>query len=329
MSEETPALLLVNAIILYLRDCELKGQSDRTIEGKKGELNQFEKWCAVQKVTHVAKVRRQHLEAYHEYLYGYRNPYTGDPLKQSTMRRKLTAVKTMFDRLYRREIVSENPARHFDLPKQPHQLPSDFLEVEEISAVLQLPNLDQPEGLRDFVMLLVLYATAARATELVSINLQDVDIGRSLMAIRKGKGARERRVPIAEIALTWLDVYIELIRPELSRLHSGSALFLNRYGERMTRGQLYYMVKKHIRRAGIDKRGASNLFRHSAPTHMHENGADIRTLKDFMGHASIVTTERYVHVLERHLRATYVKVHPLAIAHCSEPPQASESNAVH
>ncbi|NKI19331.1 tyrosine-type recombinase/integrase [Spongiibacter sp. KMU-166] len=133
-----------------------------------------------------------------------------------------------------------------------------------------------------------------------------------MLTIRKDKGEKDRRVPIAKSGCVWVQLYLTHVRPGLQQLDSGDALFLDNRGRPFREHQLTQIVSKYVRRAGIRKPGACNLFRHSTATLMHENGADIRVVQEMLGHADISTTQVYTHVTINHLREVYAKTHPAA-----------------
>lgn len=301
---------LSDCITFYLEDCLARRQSPRTVEGKQSNLNCFVRWCATKKLHKVYQIKFLFLEDYRRHLNKYRQPGTQKPLDIATIRNKLTIVKTFFDRLYYLEVISVNPAVKFELPTVPRRLPSDYLSVPEIELVLYQTLFGRYKGIRDRAIMETYYATGVRRMELARLALKDLDSDARLLTIRRGKGQKDRRVPIAKRACDWIELYLNKVRPILANLSSGTVLFLTNSGKQYQEGQLTYIASKYVKRAGIDKRGACNLFRHSTATLMHENGADIRYVQEMLGHADISTTQVYTHVAIKRLREVYRNTHP-------------------
>ena len=303
---------LVACVDWYLEDCLVRGQSIRTIEGKRSALTAFNLWALTEKLKKPKQIKIEEIEAYRSYLFHFRQPHNDKPLVKATIRNRLTAVKVMFRRLHIRRVLKKNRLSLMELPKVPRQLPKGYLNVEEIEMVLQQPLLHDFKGLRDRAILEVYYATGIRRMELANLNVEHIDFKSRIVTIIEGKGEKDRRVPIAESACRWIQCYLDEVRPSFQKLDSGSALFLDNKGWKFREHQLTRLVSKYVKRAGIRKPGACNLFRHSTATLMHENGADIRVIQDMLGHADISTTQVYTHVVINKLREVYEKTHPAA-----------------
>ena len=303
---------LVACVEFYLEDCLVKGLSVRTLEGKRGYLRAFTRWALCEGIKRPQQVDIEVIEAYQAYLFRYRQPHTNKPLEKATIRNRLTAVKVFIRRLHIRGVIKHNGLALMELPQVPRQLPKGYLDVEEIEAALLQPLLHDFKGLRDRAILAVYYATGIRRMELANLDIEDVDLKARIVTVRKGKGEKDRRVPIAQSACVWIQLYLKYVRPRLQQLPSGPVLFLDNKGLKFREHQLTRIVSKYVRRAGIRKPGACNLFRHSTATLMHENGADIRVVQDMLGHADISTTQVYTHVAINKLREVYAATHPAA-----------------
>jgi len=177
---------------------------------------------------------------------------------------------------------------------------------------MALPDIRDPLGIRDRAILETFYATGARRSELTNLDLSDLDASNQTLLIRKGKGNKDRLLPIGKTALHWLDQYLEKSRPKLLLEVSEQALFLSGYGQRLSPGYLGNWVAKTIKAADIQKQGSCHLLRHSCATHMHENGADIRVIQQLLGHARLDTTSIYTQVAITHLKEVYQRTHPAA-----------------
>ncbi|MCB1662671.1 MAG: tyrosine-type recombinase/integrase [Pseudomonadales bacterium] len=296
----------------YLEDCLVKGLSPRTVEGKCSALKAFARWALSEDLRRLQDIGLEEIEAYQAYLFRYRQPYNHKPLFKATIRNRLTAVKVMFHRLHRRGVIKENGLALMELPKVPRQLPRGYLDLSEIESALNQSLLHNYKGLRDRAILAVYYATGIRRMELANLAINDVNLKAGILTVNAGKGEKDRRVPVAQSACVWIRLYLLHVRPRLQQLYSGTALFIDDHGRQFREHQLTRIVSKYVRRAGISKPGACNLFRHSTATLMHENGADIRHVQEMLGHADISTTQVYTHVTINKLREVYNKTHPAA-----------------
>jgi len=190
-----------------------------------------------------------------------------------------------------------NPATDLDLPRKEQRRLPKGLSKDVLAHLMNVPDVRDPLGIRDRAMLETLYATGARRSELTNLDLSDLDPSCQTLLIRKGKGDKDRLLPIGKTALHWLQEHLESTRPKLLLEVGAQALFLSGYGERFSPGSFGNWVAKTIKTAGITKPGSCHLLRHSCATHMHENGADIRVIQQLLlGHARLDTTSIYTAV---------------------------------
>ena len=185
-----------------------------------------------------------------------------------------------------------------------------MLSKEEIKSILNLPDIGTPDGLRNRVMMELLYACGLRRGELASLTVSDVAFSRQVIVVREGKGGKDRVLPLGDRCSQWIRTYLEDSRSELLSPHSGDYLFITDYGEPFIATRIGAMVKRYLVRAQIDKPGCCHLFRHSMATHMLDNGADVRFIQALLGHAQLSTTEIYTHVSIEKLREIYTATHP-------------------
>lgn len=312
MSSPSPKTTLA-CLKFYLEDCLACGESSRTVEGKESNLNNFVKFCLAEGVALIKDVDKHLVEKYRRYLNAYRQPFNDKPLSKGTIRNKLTAVKTFCERLYYHDLITTNILEKFKLPKVGKRLPVDYFTLEELEKMLYQASLCGWKGIRDIAVLETYFGCAVRCMELANLDIQDVDFKGNLLTIRKGKGDKDRRVPISDRTCFQIQYYLTHVRPKLAHANSGNALFLPNDGKRYRKNQLRYLVKKYMKKVGIDRRGACGLLRHAAATLMHENEADIRHIQEMLGHASILTTQVYTHVSPNKLKEVYFKTHPYAI----------------
>lgn len=298
----------------YLDDCCASGQSLRTVRIKRCNLGLFERWALAEGISSPLQVTKKVLESYKRFLNTYINPRTNDVLALGTRRNRLTAIKTMFKRMVYLEVIDVNPLEIFELPKVPKSLPTAFLAFEELEQVFTQTMMSGLKGLRDRAILETYYASGVRRMELGNLNINDINFEKRKVRVNKGKGAKDRIVPIAKRTCEWIQEYLKHGRPTLKTLRSGQVLFLSNSGVRYGETQLSELVKKYLLMAGFDVNAACNVFRHSAATHMLEGGADIRQIQVYLGHADISTTMVYTHVTNAELDRAYEKSHPAALS---------------
>ncbi|MFC2013695.1 site-specific tyrosine recombinase XerD [Chloroflexota bacterium] len=229
----------------------------------------------------------------------------------TTIARKVAAVKSFFGFMVSEGIIKASPTEGMTSPKTGKSLPKPISVNQARSLIEQASKLSTPEAKRDRAMLELLYASGMRVSELVSLNLADVDTKGGYVRCF-GKGHKERLIPIYEQAAAIVEEYTNLARPKLSPSSDETALFLNRRGERLTRQGLWQILKGYAREAGLEAQVTPHTLRHSFATHMLSGGADLRSVQQLLGHANISTTQVYTHLTSEHVRRTYEKSHPRA-----------------
>ena len=232
---------------------------------------------------------------------------------EATVARKVAAVKSFFSFLQAEGKLKANPTEQLASPKVGKMLPKP-LSVQEIDELLEQPaRRSTPEAKRDRAMLELMYATGLRVTELVSLDVGDVQLDGEKPYVRLlGKGNRERQIPLLEQPVQELSDYIRFARPRLVGEREETALFVNRRGERLTRQGFWLILKGYATEAGIRGRVTPHTLRHSFATHMLRGGMDIHKVQELLGHANISTTQVYTQVSREHIREAYEKAHPRA-----------------
>lgn len=228
----------------------------------------------------------------------------------STISRNLAAIKSFYQYLVRERYLEKDPAAHLESPKLEKKLPK-ILSIVEVEELLKQPNTYLPTGLRDKAMLELLYATGIRVSELISLNISDINLDMGYIKCY-GKGAKERIVPLGSIAAKCVQEYISKGRSKLVRTYEEPALFVNHHGNRLTRQGFWKIIKKYAQEANINREITPHTLRHSFATHLLENGADLRSVQEMLGHADISTTQIYTHVTKNRLKEVYDKTHPRA-----------------
>ena len=295
----------------YFEDCLALGESNFTLKTKRLLLSRFIDWAAIQEIYHLQQMDLLVLEKYRRYLNRYRKR-NGQPLDISTQYARLIAVTKFIKTMDYYDVIDGTFAKKFRLPRIPRRLPKDIPTVEDIERVLDQALIMGRLGLRNRAIIEVFYATGIRRIELVNIDIQDIDFQRQILTVREGKHKNDRNVPIARRALDWVERYLKEMRPRLSTLSSGEALFLTEVGQRMKPHKVTGMVTKCVDRSGIDKKGACHLLRHATATEMLRHGADIRQVQEMLGHSDISSTQIYAHVTILDLNRVYYETHPAA-----------------
>ncbi|MBS0621282.1 MAG: site-specific tyrosine recombinase XerD [Verrucomicrobia bacterium] len=219
----------------------------------------------------------------------------------SSICRALVAIKEIFRFLKREGVIPLDITALLDAPKM-WQLIPEVLTLAEVDALLKVPSPEGAVGALYHAILTTLYASGLRVSEVCGLNLQDVD---DAVVRVKGKGGKERIVPIAKVAVAAIDHYLTHFRGE-----GGEALFVTSRGQRVSRTQVWRRVKLYAKQAGIQKKISPHTLRHSFATHLLENGADLRVIQEMLGHASVATTDRYTHISQQHLSTSFHTFHP-------------------
>lgn len=312
MTAETYPTSLSACVPFYIEDCLARGQSDATANTKAALLQMFVRWSEHQGISEVTQVDLALLERYRKYLCRYRKPRDHTSLAPSTQRMRLMAVTGLLKRLHYYGIVLSDDYAKFPLPKVHRQIPKQIPDEDEIDPILHQTLTKGRMGLRDRAILEVYYATGIRRAELAGLDIRDVDFKHQIVTVRKGKGGDDRRVPIAQRALDWVEKYLNELHGRLATMASGEALFLGETGKRIQKSRLTALVGGYIRRSGIGKSGSCHALRHATATHMLRHGADIRYVQEMLGHQCIESTQIYTHVTVTDLQGVYSRTHPAA-----------------
>ncbi len=238
-------------------------------------------------------------------------------LVKASIARKLSAIRSFYRYLLREEIIPTSPVATTSSPKLDKRLP-EFLSIDEMTRLLEAPDLSTPQGQRDRAWLELLYAAGLRVSELVSLNLEQVNLDAREIRVW-GKGSKERMVLMGEPAASALTAYLTQGRPELSGEKRTNALFLNRYGGRLTERSVQIELEEIAKKAGIGKRVHPHVLRHTFATHLLDGGADLRVVQELLGHASLSSTQIYTHVSKSQAKKVYLSAHPMAQENGNEP----------
>lgn len=293
----------------YLLWMETHHYAQGTVAIRRITLSKFLRWCHERTVTKAREVTREMVERYQRHLFYYRKR-NGEQLAVSSQAHWLTALRSWFAWMARQRLIEQDPAREMQLPREEKRLPRHALSQSEVEAVLAQADPRTLFGLRNRAILETLYSTGLRREEVLALQLGDLDRERLTVLVRRGKGNKDRFVPIGARAVAWLAKYLAEARPALLGEVSTPNLFVTRTGRRLTPNQLSATVRDYLEKAGVAKQGACHLFRHTAATLMLEGGADVRYIQAMLGHVSLATTQIYTHVTIAKLREVHERTHP-------------------
>lgn len=230
---------------------------------------------------------------------------------RTTIARRLAAIRSFFRYTTREGLTSSNPAQALRTPRTGRKLPH-FLSTEQITTLLEAPPANDPMGLRDRAILETLYSAGLRVAELTGLNISDWDRGANILRVF-GKGAKERIAPIGSYASRALDTWLSVRAVDpMAPASEHDALFLNRFGRRITTRSIGRMLDKYLKETGLSSLTSPHTLRHSFATHLLDGGADLRSVQELLGHKSLTTTQIYTHVSTRRMRETYETSHPHA-----------------
>ncbi|MEA3493555.1 MAG: site-specific tyrosine recombinase XerD [Candidatus Margulisiibacteriota bacterium] len=276
-----------------------RGYSENTVKSYQKDLNDFTKYSKIRESRYV---RRDIIKTYLEYLYD-------NGFSVSSAERKLACLKSFFKYFLREGKIDKDPTGDIKLPKKAKRLPK-ALGIGETIRLISSPREKDHISMRDAALLEMLYATGMRASEIVGLDIADINLSVSFVRCL-GKGSKERIVPINKVTLKAIKVYLEKGRLEFPQ-KDDKALFLDKNGKRLGRQGLWYIIKKYVKKSGVKGKTSPHTLRHSFATHLLEKGADLRSVQEMLGHADISTTQIYTSVSRERLKRVYNKAHPRA-----------------
>ncbi len=292
---------MVDTYLLHLK--VERGLAKNTLDSYRRDLKKFVGYLRRNGINTLNEVDRRMIMSFMEDLHNqHRAP--------ATISRNLAAIRSFYSFLTQESLVKANPTTELDAPKIPKRLPN-VMTVSQVAILMEQPNGNNAAGLRDKAMLELLYATGIRVSELVDLNLVDVNLEMGFLRCL-GKGSKERIVPMGKSAIEAIDAYLQKGRGKLIRNSEDQAVFVNIHGGRLTRQGFWKILKKYVRQAGFQGDITPHTLRHSFATHLLENGADLRAVQEMLGHSDISTTQIYTRVTAIHLRDVYQQSHPRA-----------------
>ncbi len=278
-----------------------RGLSRNTLEAYRSDLLQFGRFLE-QRGVGVTEATHNDLAAFISEL--------ASVAAAATLGRKIACLRSFYRHLRREGLIEHDPSADLHGPRKTQRLPR-VLSRQEVARLLREPSGTEPLALRDRALLELMYACGLRVSEVTGLELRDVDVEEGMLCAR-GKGSKERLVPIGRQAIAALQAYLARGRPALVGVKRESKLFVNRRGGGLTRQGLYKIVQGHARGAGLEDRMSPHTLRHSFATHLLAGGCDLRSLQEMLGHADLATTQVYTHLSAERLKDAYFSAHPRA-----------------
>lgn len=278
-----------------------KGLAALTVRNYLTDITPLFEYMQIQKISDLKSLDKYQLRAYLTWLteLGY---------VKSSIVRKLSALRSLLKWLLEKKLIEVDPLPKRGMIKRDSRLPR-FLSQSEAAKLVMAPDTSNMLGPRDRALLELLYAGGLRVSEAKDMNVNDINMETRELRVT-GKGSKQRMVLIGNAARDALHLYLEQVRPQLANRRSGRALFLNRYGSRLSQRSIQHKVKRYAASAGLDSAVHTHTLRHSFATHMLEGGADLRVVQDLLGHSSPATTQVYTHVTLSNAKETYLAAHP-------------------
>ncbi len=275
-----------------------KGLAANSIEAYRQDLHQYQEFLVGRKISDLNRIKRDEIV---QFL--LREKDRG--LQTASLARRLVAIKLFHRFLANEGRLREDITNVLESPRLWKKLPQ-FLTLVEMEKILHVPQPRRPTGIRDRALLELLYATGMRVSEVTGLRVLDLNLENAFLKCR-GKGSKERIVPLGEVACDSVKAYLEKVRKQLP---PSEFLFAGSKGKPLTRQRIWQLIRKYARLAGIQKKITPHTFRHSFATHLLERGADLRIVQELLGHTDIATTQIYTHVSRDHLKAVHARFHP-------------------
>ncbi|MDO4189672.1 MAG: site-specific tyrosine recombinase XerD [Lachnospiraceae bacterium] len=288
----------LEGFITYLHN--VKKKSENTVLSYNRDLSKFIRFLRTHKVDSIDKVTDKDLENYIKEL-------NDSGFKSATVSRNIASLKAFFSYLNNEGVCSNNPTKSLKSPKIEKKIP-EILTTDEVFALLDQPSGDSPKEIRDKAMLELLYATGIRVSELISLDVADVNLQMSCITCHEG--SKSRTIPYGKESKAALAKYLDSARGAIVDNKESTILFANCSGQKMSRQGFWKLIKYYAKKAGIEADITPHTLRHSFAAHLVENGADLRSVQEMLGHSDISTTQIYANMSHSHIREVYNRAHP-------------------
>lgn len=279
-----------------------KNYSENTSKNYEIDILEFKEYLNKESINY--------LDIDYDFIKGYLMELYNRKLSRNSVARKLSSLRSFYKYLFNNELIKTNPFKYVSTPKKEKKLPK-YLGVEELELIFNTPNLVTPLGQRDKVILEVLYATGIRVSELVNIKVSDIDFYRKEIRVL-GKGNKERIDPFGDYCLDAINLFLKDGREKILKRHHTDCdhLIINEKGKQITTRGVEKIIDNIIKKSSIKRHVSPHMLRHSFATHLLNEGCDIRTVQELLGHESLESTQIYTHVSNERIRAVYLKCHP-------------------
>ncbi|MBQ7954354.1 MAG: site-specific tyrosine recombinase XerD [Lachnospiraceae bacterium] len=288
----------VEAFVSYLHN--IKKSSNNTVMSYKRDLLKLTAFLQAQGITEVSQINQTNLNSY--ILYLEKNKFT-----PATVSRNIASIKAFYHFMFKERMVEEDISDILHAPKIEKKMPG-IMSMTQVTKLLEQPNGDTPKDLRDRAMLELLYATGIRVSELITLKVSDVNLQMGFLICKDSN--KERVIPFGNTARMALIAYMESARGAMVQDHSEQILFVNCFGQAMSRQGFWKLIKYYAAKAGIEEEITPHTLRHSFAAHLVENGADLRSVQEMLGHSDIATTQIYANLNHNRIREVYAKAHP-------------------
>lgn len=282
-----------------------RGLSENTLSAYRTDLKNFVRWLAKDSISDLSK---KLINADRRTIMRYLAELEQKSISSRSRARLLSSLRRFYAYLLREKKIDVDPVALIDAPKLGRSLPKTLTE-EDVEALLMAPDTSSLLGLRDRVLFEVLYATGLRVSELVELQLNQVNLQQGVIRVT-GKGNKERLVPLGEEAISWLSKYLTQARADLLKGQVSDALFVTKRGGAMTRQAFWYLIKRYAIQANIESTISPHTLRHAFATHLLNHGADLRVVQMLLGHSDLSTTQIYTHVAKARLKSLHEHHHP-------------------
>lgn len=298
-------MLADQALALFVGQLETQNRSENTIIAYHNDVLQFLSYLGHEKGVEFEQISLEEVSV--EWIRSFLGDLTDQGLERKSMARKLAALRSFFKFLCKKGYLDQNPVQRITSPKIGKKLP-EFIYLKQMEKLLQTPDCSTVLGVRDQVILELLYGSGLRVSELAGLNQEDVDQDQLLLRVR-GKGKKERIIPMTKYAQKAIQEYLDM------RENSQKALLLNYQGSRLSVRSIRRILDKLAAEAGLPQHIHPHMLRHSFATHLLDGGADLRSVQELLGHAKLSSTQIYTHLTREHLRQVYDETHPHAKSH--------------
>lgn len=279
-----------------------KGASSNTVASYRRDLNNLIKFSEEKKMINISKITNTHLNSYIMYLEKIGRA-------SSTISRNVASIHSYFQYLYKKKLIKDDPSVNLYAPKIVKKVP-DVLTMGEVDLLLSQPKDNDNKGIRDKAMLELLYATGIRVSELITLTKEDINI--NLGYIKCNDNKKDRIIPMGQVAKLAVENYVNNVRSIMIKDPDENILFVNCLGNGMSRQGFWKLIKSYATKANINKKITPHILRHSFATHLVQNGADLRSVQEMLGHSDISTTQVYAKMSNNKLKDVYAKAHPRA-----------------